>query len=982
MYLNCHTFYSFKYGTLSPQRLLDKAEELGIDSLVITDINNTSACWEIYALARNKGIKLCFGIDFRNENISRFIAIAQNPDGFEEINRYLSYHALHNLEFPERAPEFKHAFVVYPFQHQFFFSLREKEFMGIQISDLNRFTTSVWRNYLHKCLALLPVNFISRKDYQTHRILSAMRNNTMLSHLDPGQLASHTHVFMPKNVLYQKFAAYPKLLDNARSLLQQCSMDMDFSTPKNKKFFFHNAETDIEMLRHKAEKGAIYRYGKITSEIKARMEKELDIIIRKDFVAYFLINEDIIRFATQRGFFHVGRGSGANSLIAYCLGITNVDPMELDLYFERFINLHRSSAPDFDIDFSWKDRDEVIAYLLQKYGEEHACQLAAFNTIQAKSAIRELCKVAGLPKSEAELFIRNFRKNKPKGELENRIYTYAEHLTDFPSHLSIHAGGILISEEPIYRYTATHFPPKGFPVSRFDMHTAENIGLYKFDILSQRGLGHIKDTVNYVKQRKGIEIDIHNTKPFFSDPEIVDLLQTGNTMGCFYVESPAMRTLLQKLKCKTYPELVAASSIIRPGVARSGMMRTFIQRHRYPESRKEMHPVLAELMPDTYGVMVYQEDVIKVAHHFGELSLAEADVLRRGMSGKSRSKDEFNKVKNQFFFNCNASGKSILETEMIWKQMESFAGYSFAKGHSASFAVESYQSLYLKAKFPLEFYTAVINNFGGFYRTAFYIHEMRKFGAQIELPCINHSNYLSSLQYEKTLFIGFGLVHDLDFKVIETLTQERNNNGPFLSLEDLVERMRNANVLHSLDQLLILIRVGALRCFQLSKQHLLWKAHLLYQKMNHSKRQIGSQTLFEKPPLNDITLPRSDTGLIDDVKDELELLGFPVQLSYFDLVADKPDHYDRISMVKSGQKVCLLGWLVTYKPLRTVKGELMIFGTFLDEDGRWIDTVHFPDSAANYPFAGEGVYLIEGYVSEEFDLLSIEVSKMKKLALI
>ena len=194
--------------------------------------------------------------------------------------------------------------------------------------------------------------------------------------------------------------------------------------------------------------------------------------------------------------------------------------------------------------------------------------------------------------------------------------------------------------------------------------------------------------------------------------------------------------------------------------------------------------------------------------------------------------------------------------------------------------------------------------------------------------------------------------------------------------------MRNANVLHSLDQLLILIRVGALRCFQLSKQHLLWKAHLLYQKMNHSKRQIGSQTLFEKPPLNDITLPRSDTGLIDDVKDELELLGFPVQLSYFDLVADKPAHYDRISMVKSGQKVCLLGWLVTYKPLRTVKGELMIFGTFLDEDGRWIDTVHFPDSAANYPFAGEGVYLIEGYVSEEFDLLSIEVSKMKKLALI
>ena len=273
------------------------------------------------------------------------------------------------------------------------------------------------------------------------------------------------------------------------------------------------------------------------------------------------------------------------------------------------------------------------------------------------------------------------------------VYLYGEYLKDFPSHLSIHAGGVVIAQKPIYSYTATFRPPKGFPTAQFSMIEAEEIGLYKFDILSQRGLGHIREAVDIVKQNRGDDIDIYDIATFKADPCIAEQLERGHTMGCFYVKSPVMRMLLCKLKANDYLGLVAASSIIRPGVAQSGMMRQYILLHRDPSRRKMMHPMMMNIMHETYGVMVYQEDVIKVAHLFAGLDLGEADVLRRGMSRKYRSREEFDRTKDKFFNNCNRKGYSPALSAEIWRQVESFAGYSFAKGHSASFAVESYQSL-------------------------------------------------------------------------------------------------------------------------------------------------------------------------------------------------------------------------------------------------------------------------------------------------
>ena len=345
---------------------------------------------------------------------------------------------------------------------------------------------------------------------------------------------------------------------------------------------------------------------------------------------------------------------------------------------------------------------------------------------------------------------------KEPDHLSQLVLKYSQLIHGKPNHLSIHAGGILITEKPIHSFTATDLPPKGFPTTQFDMHIAEDVGLYKFDILGQRGLAKIKEALTIIRENRPEEaaIDIHHVTTFIKDKTVNTLVKKAQCLGCFYVESPAMRMLLKKLEVDNYLGLVAASSIIRPGVANSGMMREYILRHQDRSRLSEAHPVLLEIMPETYGVMVYQEDVIKVAHYFADLTLGEADVLRRGMSGKFRSREEFQRVRQKFMDNCRKKGYKDAVTQDVWRQIESFAGYAFAKGHSASYAVESYQSLFLKTYYPLEFMVAVLNNGGGFYHPEIYIHEIHMFGGSIHPPCINRSDVVTTIA-GKAVFLGF-----------------------------------------------------------------------------------------------------------------------------------------------------------------------------------------------------------------------------------
>ncbi|GAB1309031.1 DNA polymerase III subunit alpha [Urechidicola sp. KH5] len=978
MLLNNHTYYSLRYGTFSEKELLKQAQALDYKKLVLTDINNTSACLNFIRLAPSYGIAPIIGIDFRNGTQQEFVGIAKNNEGFFELNQFLSKYSHEKSEIPQIAPDFKNVFVIYPFkkiQQLQKKNFKTHEFIGIQWQELSKLQFTNYKNCTEKLVVLQPVTFRNKRDFNLHRILRAIDNNMLLSKLPISEQANPDEIMPARNILTTHFKDHEFIVQNTEQLIAKCGIYFNFSNerkPQNKQTYTGNPKEDTKLLKKLCKKGLTYRYTKTTPAIISRLKKELQLIEQMGFVPFFLINWDIIQYAKQNGYYHVGRGSGANSIVAYLLEITDVDPIDLDLYFERFMNLYRANPPDFDIDFSWRDREDVTRYIFERFGQQgQVALLATYNTFRYSGAVREIGKVFGLPKHEIDVLSNGKFDYKKLDLLSQLTHRYAYYMYGIPNHLSIHAGGILIAEKPIHYFSATNLPPKGFPTTQFDMVIAEDVGLYKYDILGQRGLGKIKEAVAIVKYNQPTAklVDIHNVKTFIHDSRINTMVSKAQCIGCFYVESPAMRMLLKKLEVNTYLGLVAASSIIRPGVAKSGMMREYILRHKNPERRKQAHPALWDLMKDTYGVMVYQEDVIKVAHYFAGLDLGEADVLRRGMSGKFRSRSEFQKVKDKFFNNCHTKGYDSKEVLEIWRQIESFAGYAFAKGHSASYAVESYQSLYLKCYYPLEYMVATINNGGGFYRPEFYLHEARMRGGTIHPPHINISKHETIIK-GNDIYLGFHFLHGLERKLIRQIVQNRTVDGIFKDLDDFMER-----ITIGIEHLDVLIRINAFRHTGISKRNLLWQAHL---KLNKNSATI--QKLLFTPPKKTFKIPELPVDTLENTFDEIELLGFPLTPPFHLLKnpSKQPLLAKDIPRFKN-KYISLYGYLVTVKNTRTHNEKRMYFGTFIDAEGNWIDTVHFPPVAKRYPFRGKGVYALYGKVVEEFDFLSIEVQRMKKL---
>jgi DNA polymerase-3 subunit alpha len=976
LYLNCHTYYSLHYGSMKLEELLALAVENGLKTFALTDINNTSVCLDFVRLSSKYGIKPVLGIDFREGAAQQFILLAKNNEGFKKINAYLSSFLHDNsLKIPKRAAFIEDTYVIYLYQKGKDYKLEAHEYLGVKPGDLNRLKFSKWDKQREKLVVLQTVSFQNKRGFNTHRLLRAIDNNTLLSKLPIEEQGSESDQMLAPSELKTSYTDYPELIENAQRLLDNCHINFDFSktSPNNQRSYTGNEHLDYRLLEKLTYQGLDYRYKNPNSIVYNRIKKELAIVKEKGFVSYFLINWKILKYARSKGYFYVGRGSGANSIVAYLLRITDVDPVELDLYFERFINLYRKNPPDFDIDFSWADRDDITEFIFKRF--KNTALIAVYNTFKFRASVRELGKVFGLPKSEIDVLTRGKFNFNTLDRFSQLVLQYSKYIQGFPNYLGIHAGGILISEKPIHYYCATFFPPKGFSTTQIDMVVAEDIGLYKFDILSQRGLGKIKDTVEIVRNNysDNQHFDIHDIKRFKEDPRIKYLLKNAKAIGCFYVESPAMRMLLKKLRVDNYLGLVAASSVIRPGVAKSGMMREYILRYRYPERRNDAHPVLLDIMPETYGVMVYQEDVIKVAHHFGGLTLGEADMLRRGMSGKFRSREEFSNVKQQFFDNCKADGKPDALVADIWRQIESFAGYAFAKGHSASYAVESYQSLFLKAYFPLEYMVATLNNGGGFYRPELYVHEARMHGGLIEAPCINRSYYATVIQ-GKSIYLGFSFLRAMESNTIKKILTERERRGSFENLDDFIDR-----VPISVEQISILIKINAFRFININKRELLWDAHLKIRKVPMEEEVMS---LFKTERISYKT-PELKSTALENAFDEFELLGFPL-CNPFQLLTkplkselrakDLPFYKNKIVSVE--------GYLVTTKNTATSKGRIMHFGTFLDRDGFFIDTVHFPPIAAKFPFRGKGVYAIRGRVLEEFDCINIEVVSMVRLAIV
>ena len=979
MYLNCHSYYSLRYGTFSEIELLELAKKNNVQSLALTDINNTSACLNFIRKAKDFNIKPVVGIDFRNGNEQVYVGLAKTNEGFKELNAFLSHHSENKIKLPELAPTFENCYIIYPFERVLQLDkndFSDNEFIGVSIEELRKLRFSKLKNLESKLVVQQTVTIRGKKDFNAHRLLRAIDKNTLLSKLDKSEECRLTDKMVSLEDIHEAFADFPNIIDNTNRILNSCHIEFGFGehrVSQNLRFYTESAENDYELLEKLCHDNLSKRYVDPDEKVLTRLKTELDTIKALDFVAFFLINYDIVSYATSKGYFHVGRGSGANSIVAYIIGITDVDPIELDLYFERFINPFRASPPDFDIDFSWKDRDDVTDYIFRRF--PHTALLATYNTFKYRAVVRELGKVFGLPKEDIDKLSKGNYAASQLDEISQLVLRYGKLIEGFPNHLSVHSAGVLILDQPVHYYSATDMPPKGFPTVQFDMIIAEDVGVFKFDILGQRGLAKIKEALDIIAENRPEipPIDITNVEAFKKDKNINNLLKSGGAIGAYYVESPAMRGLMQQLQTQDYLGLVAASSIIRPGVSGSGMKEEFIKRHRQPENRKNAHPILMQIMPETYGVMVYQEDVLKVANQFADLSLGEADVLRRGMSGKFRSRQEFVAVEEKFISNCRKKGFSDELIFEVWNQIKSFAGYAFAKGHSASYAVESYQSLYLKCYFPLEFMTAVLNNGGGFYSVEHYLHEAHKQGATICSPCINNSEHPNRL-IGTSIYLGFGYLKNLENYTVQRLLTERQWHGNYSSLDDFIDR-----VTISIEQLTVLIRIDAFRFTKQTKTELLWQAIF---KLNADGAKSQQARLF-KIQHKEFKLPKLTSNWIENAYDEMELLGFPL-CNYFNLVNGQMTNGVLASQMKDfiNKEVLIYGSLVTTRFNKTSQGKLMRLSTFIDLKGDYFDAVHFTDVVEKYPINGLGVYACYGRITDRFDFYSMSVVWSSKSAIL
>ncbi|MEW5765027.1 MAG: DNA polymerase III subunit alpha [Acidobacteriota bacterium] len=765
--------------------------------------------------------------------------------------------------------------------------------------------------------------------YAVHRLLRAAKHR-------PPEAGPGEHLLAPAEAR-GRFGRDPAALDAAGELAASCGVAL----PLGEWLLPHPplpaGETEAGRLRALSYAGLARRVRNVALPYLERLERELDVIVRMGFAGYFLVVEDIVRFARSQGIPNIGRGSGAGSLVSYALAMTHVDPVAEGLYFERFLNPERRNPPDIDLDFSWRERDHVIRHVYDTYGDGNVCMIATHNTFSARSGFREMAKALGVPGEEVSVLARAVphtsfdrfeealrarpeARGAPLGEHPWREVLEAARWVDgLPRHLSVHCGGVVVSPVPLTRRLSLERAAKGVAITQCDMFDVEALGLIKIDLLGNRSLGVLSDAVAAVRDHTGKEPPVFPPERTYGDLKTNHALSEGRTMGCFYVESPGMRQLLRRLRTRTFPDLTAVSSIIRPGVAESGMMEAYVRRRLGEEPPAYAAPGLEPILRETFGVMVYQEDVIRVAHEFVGLTLGEADLLRRAMSGKYRGRREMEALAGAFFEKGRARGLSEETLEELWGQIRSFAGYAFCKAHSASFAQLSYQVAFLKAHHPAEFFAALINNQGGFYGTAAYVEEARRWGLSILPPDVNASE-MDFAGKGDLLRCGFFTLRGLRPSALDALFEERGE-GPYRSFEDLRARLRRRVSPAEMEGL---VRAGACDSFGTSRGALL--------------ANLRSAALSLPPSA--FRLPPSAFGLslAETLSGEVRALGYAVTAHPLTPMMDWAAARDYVNAKelgdRAGERIRVWGQAIVYKRIPTRKtGEAMAFVTLEDPTG-------------------------------------------------
>ena len=965
-------------GTIPLMKLITRTKRLHMSHIALTEVNGLWGFIRFVQLAKEQGIKAIAGTNLITE-MDNVILLAENQTGYENMCRIISsIHDDPDASIPNLLVLFHSGLFILAHQDSVLVSLatfipNSHLFVELRPSISEAKAQALANTYQLEIIATGDVYFLSKEDYYTHRILRTIDLNTTLSQLPPNETKDQRHFFRSEKEMIDLFPSSMAAINNSQYLAERCKTDWTYTNTIFPDLSLKNTHRANKALRSLVTTGAQERYGKINGLLKKRINYELSLITQKGFAPYFLIVRDIVRQTEST----IGRGSGAASVVSYCLYITQVDPLRYNLQFERFIHPERMNMPDIDIDFPWDERDKILDYIFNKYSTERSAMVSSQVFLQPRSSIREVSKVYGLAEEEikaitkrigyysrrAELvkWVRNDRrfKNLDLDDTLMEILKHSEKVMGAFRVSSVHPGGVIIVPDEIRKYVPVLTAPKGVQIVEWEKDQVEDSGLLKIDILGNRSLAVVRDTLKQVGLYRNEYMDYHKIQPV-GDLRTEDLMKTGRTMGVFYIESPATRQLLAKAGKVDFEHVVIYSSIIRPAANRyTNLMLDRI----HGQSWKLLHQDL-ECLAESYGIMVYEEQVSMVARKIAGFSYAESDYLRKVIS-KPALEHAIPRWKRKFISGAVNRGYTAKLAQTLWQMIQSFSGYSFCKPHSASYAMLSFTCAYLKAYFPAEFLAAVIANQGGFYSPYAYLSEARRFGIRIMPPHINRS-FREYRGRKDRIRMGFMAIRNLQAKAIDAILNERKS-GDFASLADFLARVDI-----DLSDAMVLTNAG---CFvelepEITHKDIAFRtAHFYLQNEN-------------REPL---TVPTLTGNLSRQEKRKLEIDTFGFPISEHPLLNYLPYLGKRIKKAKDihlyiGKTIALAGIAITRKITATRNRQPMEFVTFEDETDLY-ECVMFPEAYETFGdlLNWETLFLIQGKVEKAYSVYTVTIEKLISL---
>jgi len=987
--LTVHSHFSLMRGVCPPEDLCRRASELGYPALALTDINGFyGLIWYLQA-AQEAKIRGLVGVDLWHGG-RRVTALARNRRDYEALSGLVT--ALHCKPGFDLLPALSGLPDGLPLlapPGDLLCSLRGRKGLYGKLSPGPGSVSALMQ--IRKAgvppAATPSIFYVHPDQHQLHRLLRAIDLNASLSSLQDQEVEPEGSALLSTEELAAALPHCPEALDATLEIAEMCGGEMGFGTTIFPQLEGEGGEEkSFELLRKRCIERIPWRYGPQPGPaVLKRLEHELATIRDKGFAAYFLVLQDI----SQQAGLTCGRGSAAASIVSYLLGITHVDPIRHNLFFERFLNPGRVDPPDIDIDFAWDERDGVLGYVFEKYGRDKAAMVGNHVGFNARGSIREIAKVYGLPECEIKRVTSRMSGWWRAEAVEDGISAHpmfrdmdlpvpwpeiiraATLMEGHPRYLSVHCGGVVVVPRGVSSVVPTQFTPKGVPVIQWEKDQTEDSGLVKMDLLGNRSLAVIRDALAAIKLNYGVTIPYENFNPL-DDLHTRELIANGDTVGVFYVESPAMRQLQKKTRRGDYEHLVIHSSIIRP--AANEFIREYVRRLR-GGSWRPIHPALEDLLAETYGIMVYQEDVTKAAMALAGFDASKADGLRKILSKKHGAK-KLEWYRNEFFSGARERNVDKATLEAVWRMIESFSGYSFCKPHSASFALVSFKSCYIRAHYPAEFIAAVLSNQGGYYAPFAYISEARRMGLRVLGPDINRSERHYTGIHDRVR-IGLMQIGNLTGDGLDEVICERSRNGPYASFEDFLRRTGLKP-----EDVRSLIKAG---CFDdLEGQTSRPALHFALARHMERRRVQKGQTfsLFEDA-LPEAPAPRPPAyNAATILRHEVEALGFlssrhPLSLYGRALSRYKPVKASELHR-HVGRKVWVAGWYVTGKPVQTKQGEPMEFVSFEDTTALY-ETIFFPDAYRMLcrRLTDASPYVLYGLVEEEYSAVSVNVKRVE-----